>query len=75
MERGERNFTIDTLEKIYTALKVDATELFRNDTVKNKDDAARRHATDDFIAMIRNSDKVEIINRINKELIQAFKNE
>ncbi|GAA4867062.1 helix-turn-helix transcriptional regulator [Paenibacillus vulneris] len=74
VERGERNFTIDTLEKIHTALQVDAAELFRNDAVKNKDEAARRQATDEFIVLISNldSDKVEIIKRINKELVQAF---
>ncbi|GIP35954.1 helix-turn-helix domain-containing protein [Paenibacillus sp. J2TS4] len=77
VERGERNFTIDTLEKIHTALQVDAADLFRNDTIKNKNEAARRQATDEFIAMISNLDSgnVEIIKRINKELVQAFKNE
>lgn len=28
VERGERNFSIDTLEKIVTALQIPATELF-----------------------------------------------
>jgi len=77
VERGERNFTIDTLEKIHAALQVDATDLFRHEAVKNKDEVARRQATDEFIAMISNLDssKIEIIKRINKELVQAFKNE
>ncbi|MNW42688.1 HTH-type transcriptional regulator PuuR [compost metagenome] len=77
VERGERNFTIDTLEKIHAALQVDAADLFRNGAVKDKDEAARRQATDEFIAMIGylDSSKVEIIKRINKELALAFKND
>ncbi|WMT40966.1 XRE family transcriptional regulator [Paenibacillus sp. D2_2] len=73
---GERNFTIDTLEKIYAALQIDVADLFGHDTVKNKDEVARQQATDEFIAMISNldSNKIEIIKRINKELIQAFNN-
>ncbi|MFD0716115.1 helix-turn-helix domain-containing protein [Paenibacillus sp. GCM10027626] len=74
VERGERNFTIDTLEKIHTALQVDVTHLFRNDDVKSKDEIARQQATDEFIAVISNlkSEQIEIVKRINKELVQAF---
>lgn len=75
VERGERNFTIDTLEKLHTALQVDAADLFRNDTAKNKDELARQQAMNEFVAMISNlkSDKIEIIKRINKELVRAFR--
>lgn len=75
VERGERNFTIDTLEKIHAALQVDVTYLFRNDDTTSKDEAARQRATDEFIAMISNlkSEQIEVIERINKELMQAFK--
>ncbi|MCP3775228.1 helix-turn-helix domain-containing protein [Paenibacillus sp. MZ04-78.2] len=74
VERGERNFTIDTLEKIHTALQVDTADLFRNDAVKNKDELVRRQATDEFIALISDlkSEQIEIVKRINKELVQAF---
>lgn len=77
VERGERNFTIDTLEKIHAALQIDAAELFRNGHAEDKDEAARRQATDEFVAMISNLDgsKIESIKRINKELAQAFKND
>lgn len=50
------------------------TYLFRNDDAKHKDEAARQHATDEFIAMISNlkSEQIEVIQRLNKELSQAF---
>lgn len=75
VERGERNFTIDTLEKINKALKVHPTEFFRNDADINEIEVARRQATDEFIAMLSNlkSEQIDIIRRINKELVQAFK--
>lgn len=76
VERGERNFTIDTLEKIHKALQVKPAELFRNDNDQNETEAARRQAADEFIFMISGlkRDQIEIVKRINKELVQAFKN-
>jgi len=75
VERGERNFTIDTLEKIHLALQVQPEELFRSKGTESKEDVIRQQATDEFIAIISNlkSDQIEIIKRINRELVQAFK--
>lgn len=44
VERGERNFSIDTLEKIVTALQIQPAELFLNLHDLNDTEAAQREA-------------------------------
>lgn len=76
VERGERNFTIDTLEKIQNALQVDAADLLKIIKSSDKDEVVQQQAIDEFIFLISslNSEQIEIVKRINKELRQAFKN-
>lgn len=54
VERGERNFSIDTLEKIVAALGVDPSELFRNVNSLSSEEMARRRANDDLNVALHN---------------------
>jgi transcriptional regulator with XRE-family HTH domain len=75
VERGERNFTIDTLEKIHSALQVGPDELLRSSRSQSKEELIRQQAADEFVSMVSalKYDQIEVIIRINKELLHAFK--
>ncbi len=74
VERGERNFSIDTLEKIINALEVQPKELFERQDGLEKLELAKRNAQDNF-GIILNSlsiDQIQTLNRIIAELRHAF---
>jgi transcriptional regulator with XRE-family HTH domain len=74
MERGERNFSIDTLAKVVYALDIQPVELFPS-TSSDELMVARQKAKDGFSAMIENlsEEQIESILRINSELYRALK--
>lgn len=78
VERGERNFSIDTLEKIVTALKIQPTELFQNHDDLSEIEAAQRRAIDEYAVTVselsvRQIDTMKRIVREVKELLRSNK--
>lgn len=75
LERGERNFSIDTLEKVLVALDVSLTELtYADDKFNNKDVSEHREVTDEFIMIVNTltQNQIHILRRMIKEVEQAF---
>lgn len=74
VERGERNFSIDTLEKIVTALKIQPTELFQNHDALNEIEAARLRAIDEYAVIISelNVKQINVLKRVVREVKGAF---
>jgi len=73
LERGERNFSIDTLEKIVVALNVPAQDLIMN-IDDDKESMLRRNAIDEYSEIINNlkTTEIVIVKNILKELRRAF---
>lgn len=75
VERGERNFSIDTLDKIIEGLDISPGELFLSGKRKSREETVRQQVIDELVAAIGrlDMDQVDIMRKINKELIRAFK--
>lgn len=75
IERGERNFSIDTLEKVLSALKISLSELAYSDIEQSEKDSVRWEAIDQFIASTEGltDEQIEILQRINREVLRAFR--
>jgi len=71
VERGDRNISLETLEKIISALSVPPTELFNFD---DSTDETRRAAIDEILTLItsRKTSEIEMISKINKEIFAAI---
>jgi transcriptional regulator with XRE-family HTH domain len=69
LERGERNFSIDTLEKVLTALNVSISEL-----MFSEEQMIRQEAIDEFVALTSrlNEEQIGILRRVSKEVSRAF---
>lgn len=74
LERGERNFSIDTLEKVLLALNVSVVELMYSNNNELGLTSMQREAINTFIAITSNltDDQIDIILKINKEINKAF---
>ncbi|MET3207557.1 UNVERIFIED_CONTAM: transcriptional regulator with XRE-family HTH domain [Paenibacillus sp. PvR008] len=74
LERGERNFSIDTLEKVLTALNVSISELMFSKEHMTKDETIRQEAIDEFVALTSrlNEEQIGILRRVSKEVSRAF---
>jgi transcriptional regulator with XRE-family HTH domain len=74
VERGERNFSIDTLEKVLTALNVSISELMFSEEHVTKDETIRQEAIDEFVALTSglNEKQIGILRRVSKEVSRAF---
>ncbi|WOZ38505.1 helix-turn-helix domain-containing protein [Paenibacillus polymyxa] len=74
LERGERNFSIDTLEKVLTALNVSISELMFAEEHMTTDEMIRQEAIDEFVALTSrlNDEQISILRRISKEVSRAF---
>ncbi|MGG4211578.1 helix-turn-helix domain-containing protein [Paenibacillus alvei] len=74
LERGERNFSIDTLEKVLTALNVSISELMFSKEHMTKDETIRQEAIDEFVALTSrlNEKQIGILRRVSKEVSRAF---
>lgn len=70
LERGERNFSIDTLEKVLVALKVSLNELTYSVEVTSNEDSIRQEAIDEFISTSSQLTKEQIstLRKIIKEV-------
>lgn len=71
VERGDRNISLETLEKIMTGLQVLADELF-----KFEEDSAYRRALDEHITLIGSQDAEQIksLTKINREILISIEN-
>lgn len=69
VERGDRNISLETLEKIVLALKVPPTILFK---FEERDE--RGKALDEFITFLSflTSNEINTLNRVNREFISAL---
>lgn len=70
VERGDRNISLETLEKIITGLNVPAVEIF-----KFEEDTEYRRSIDEHLTLITALDEKDIraLTRANKEIIRHFK--
>ncbi|PQP84182.1 XRE family transcriptional regulator [Paenibacillus sp. PCH8] len=75
LERGERNFSIDTLEKVLVALDVSINELMYLENKTNSVEILRREVIDQIVSMTTDltQDQLSIIKNINKEIRTSFK--
>lgn len=75
IERGERNFSIDTLEKVLVALKISIRELAYSDIEQSERESVREEAIDHFIASTEGltEEQIEILRQVNQEVLRAFK--
>lgn len=71
VERGNRNISLETLEKISKGLQVPVEQIFQF-----KEDSAYRRALDEHIAVIssQSADQIESLTKINKEILASFTN-
>lgn len=74
VERGERNFSIDTLDKIVLGLNISAYELLYNHNEKEIN-AVRQEAIDQYITIISefNTKQLESVRIIVHELYEAIR--
>ncbi|EZH66279.1 transcriptional regulator [Bacillaceae bacterium JMAK1] len=74
IERGERNFTIDTLDKVLNGLNIKPDELFSGMSLNFNQDS-KRDALEELvsIAVTLNSDQIAALNRINREILKTMK--
>ncbi|WP_338707396.1 helix-turn-helix transcriptional regulator [Paenibacillus amylolyticus] len=74
VERGERNFSIDTLEKIVTALQIPAIELFFDLNNMNELQLFQQKAIDEYTDTVRkmNIKQITILNKLVKNMQEAF---
>ncbi|MEK4449457.1 MULTISPECIES: helix-turn-helix domain-containing protein [Paenibacillus] len=75
VERGERNFSIDSLEKIVIALKVQPSEFFQNYDKQNEVEAAQQAAVDEYMVAVSGLSikQIEAMMRIVKEVSGVLK--
>lgn len=75
LERGERNFSIDTLEKVLIALNVSISELTYSRNTSNTIGINKQDLIDEFLIMTHdlNEEQLLITRKINQELLKAFK--
>lgn len=70
LERGERNFSIDTLEKILLGLEIHPLEIFHTNPSLNEAEKTRLLALDEFTITTSelNIDQINAVRRILKEI-------
>ncbi|UPK43945.1 helix-turn-helix domain-containing protein [Paenibacillus pabuli] len=69
VERGDRNISLETLEKIINGLQVTAEEIF-----KFNEDSEYKRALDEHITLIsgKSSDEIASLTKINKEILTTI---
>lgn len=66
VERGDRNISLETLEKIATALDIPAGELFRPEVVLDKQQLLDEHMR---LVSGRSAEEIALITKITREVI------
>lgn len=74
LERGERNFSIDTMEKIVIALQIPANDLFFDLNNTSEVQLFQQKSIDEYSAIIRNMNfkQITILNKLIKNIQEAF---
>ncbi|QOS81874.1 helix-turn-helix transcriptional regulator [Paenibacillus sp. JNUCC31] len=69
VERGDRNISLETLEKIINGFQVPAEEIF-----KFKEESEYKRALDEHIVLIsgKSSDEIASLTKINKEILNTI---
>lgn len=69
VERGDRNISMETLEKIIAAFQIPAEEIFRFE-----DNTDRRKALDEHMTLIsgRSTNEIEALTKINREVMATL---
>ncbi|OMD28129.1 helix-turn-helix domain-containing protein [Paenibacillus odorifer] len=69
VERGDRNISLETLEKIIAAFDVPAIEFFRFE-----DETQRRKALDEHMALLssKSAEEIAALTRVVREVIAAI---
>jgi transcriptional regulator with XRE-family HTH domain len=73
VERGERNFSIDTLEKIISSLKMPEQDFFYTEST-TETELIKRRSIDEFSVLMNELDteQMDIVMKIIKEIKRAF---
>lgn len=76
VERGERNFSIDTLEKIVAALQIQPAQLFHSQDHLSESEVAQQSAVDEYAVTVSELSVKQInkLRRIVAEVREAFEN-
>ncbi|WP_339181811.1 helix-turn-helix transcriptional regulator [Paenibacillus sp. FSL R5-0701] len=77
IERGERNISMETLEKIINALDVNPVELFRIEGIEGLEErSSRRELTDALNSFLlgRNIEEVKLVLRLAKDVLGTYDN-
>jgi len=74
LERGERNFSIDTLEKVSFALDISINELTYAEDKLQYSAAEQREVIDEYITITNTltKEQIHILQRMIREVEQAF---
>jgi transcriptional regulator with XRE-family HTH domain len=69
VERGDRNISLETLEKIINGFQVPAEEIF-----KFQEESEYKRALDEHITLIsgKSSDEIASLTKINKEILRTI---
>jgi transcriptional regulator with XRE-family HTH domain len=69
VERGDRNISLETLEKIVNGFQVPAEEIF-----KFQEESEYKRALDEHITLIsgKSSDEIASLTKINKEILMTI---
>lgn len=69
VERGDRNISLETLEKIVSALDIPAGELFRPEEVLDKQSLLDEHMK---LVSSRSTEEIALITKVTREVIFAM---
>ncbi|GGG81993.1 helix-turn-helix domain-containing protein [Paenibacillus radicis (ex Gao et al. 2016)] len=75
MERGERNVSIDSLEKVINALKINPMQIFNFMDTEVLEGTADKESTLQAInalLQVRNTDEVKMVYRILIDMLETF---
>lgn len=77
VERGERNITLETLDKILYGLEIDANTLFTFKKVISDEHFSKKEIIDLIIDLLkeRNIDDTKLIYHITKEIFETYSDE
>lgn len=75
IERGEKNISLETLERIIEALDVHPKEMFENFEIQDSRDELDKEKTIDSLKLLlksRSLDEINIIHRLAKDVLLAI---
>jgi transcriptional regulator with XRE-family HTH domain len=77
VERGERNITLETLEKILCGLEVDINTLFSFTNIKPDEHFRKKEIIDLIVNLLVNKSihETKLIHNLTKEIFETFSDE